>query len=148
MAAADHKAWLQRRVCGGDSRPPTTFHKEYADGDFAAATREEDPHPFQRGAALDDRFDWQFDWRLCFCLAGGNLEHFQSRDPRHVFENRTIVDAGRFWDHRLTRCSIRVVNRADGLAIAVRGIRETLGHHYFGVRSWRRGIAARRRGKR
>ena len=148
MTAADHKAWLQRRLLSRNSWPAATFHEEYADGDFATAAQEEDRHRFQRGATLGDRVDRQFDGRLCFCLARWKFEHFQSRNPRHVFENRTNVDAAGFFDDCHSRCSVRVVDRADGLAVAVRGVGQTLGHHYFGLRSRHRAIAARRRGNR
>ena len=145
MAAADHKAWLQRRLPSRDSWSAATFHKEYADGDFAAAAQEEDRYRLQRGAALGHCVDRQFDWRVCFCVAHRKFGHFQSRNPRHVFENRAHVDAAGFLDDCHSRCSFRVVDRADGLAVAVRRVGQALGHHYFGLRSGHRAVAARRR---
>ena len=75
MAAADHKAWLQRRLPGGDSWSTATFHQEYLTVILPLLPRK-DRHRFQRGAALGYRVDRQFDWRFCFCLARWKFEHF------------------------------------------------------------------------
>ena len=69
-----------------------------------------------------------------FAWLAGNSNIF-SPEIRDTFSKiGQIVDAGGFLDDCHARCSVRLVDRADGLAVAVRGVGQTLGHHYFGLR--------------